>query len=241
LGWNSEDRGNSVTRPSFRSYIFTGSAALAISTASAAETAPQPLQIAALVATGKTVAPGDLLRTTRMFPNWNLNCEVLLSEGRHLCAVELRSVDAQGHQVFAWSIALGADGAPLMVFRLPGNMVRSYGLRMAIGSFATVLAPRQEDCEPSECCIMAPFDTVLRAIMATQQKVVFSLMLNADILRIEAPLAGMSEALEVARRDPIGLLATQHASAGAPIKTRGRPSIPAAAAAPARPQKTKTD
>jgi Invasion associated locus B (IalB) protein len=181
--------------------------------ADAQGTTAAPLRVATLVEDGRIIDPGDLLRTTRIFPNWNLNCEVLLSQGRHLCAVELRSVDAQGRQVFAWSIALAKDGNPLIIFKVPSDLDQSYGLRMVIGAFTTILNPRQEDCGPSECRLVAPFETALRTLMVAQQKIGFSLKRGGVILQVEAPLAGLSEALDMARRDPIGLLATQHAQA----------------------------
>jgi len=180
-----------------------------IGTAGAQEAKAAPIKIATLVEDGKIIGPGDLLRTTRIFPNWNLNCEVLLSQGRHLCAVELRSLDAQGRQVFAWSIALAADGSPIVIFKVPADISQSYGLRMTIGPYTTILSPRREDCNPTECRIVAPFETALRTLMVSQQKIIFSLARNGQTLQIEAPLAGLSEALDVARRDPIGLLAVQ--------------------------------
>lgn len=181
--------------------------------AGAQEAAAMPLRVATLVQEGKIIDPGDLLRTTRIFPNWNLNCEVLLSQGRHLCAVELRSVDAQGKQVFAWSIALSADGNPIIIFKVPSDLDPAYGLRMTIGALTTILTPKREDCDASECRLLAPFEAALRTLMISQQKIGFSLRRGNQVLQIEAPLAGLSEALDTARRDPIGLLATQHASA----------------------------
>jgi hypothetical protein len=187
-----------------------------------------PLRVASLVQEGKIIDPGDLLRTTRIFPNWNLNCEVLLSQGRHLCAVELRSVDAQGRQVFTWSIALSTDGNPIIIFKVPSDLDQGYGLRMMIGNLTTILTPRREDCDASDCRLMAPFETALRNLVVSQQKIGFSLKRGNAILQIEAPLAGLSEALDMARRDPIGLIATQYASAALP-STR----------APARPKQVK--
>jgi invasion protein IalB len=170
---------------------------------------PQELRIASLVDDGKAIAPGDLLRTTRMFPNWNLNCEVLLSQGRHLCAVELRSVDSQGRQVFSWSIALSVNGSPLMVLKVPANISQSYGLHMVIGPYTTVLKTRREDCSPIECRIVAPFESALRTLMVSQEKISFSLEREGAALQIDAPLAGLSDALDMARRDPIGLVAAR--------------------------------
>ena len=177
---------------------------------------PKPLRIASLVGEGETVAAGDILRTTRIFPNWNLNCEVLLSQGKHLCAVELRSVDAKGQQILAWSIALSSSGDPIMILRFPSDADRTYGLRMTIGAFTTVVTPQPQDCSPSECRMIAPFETPLRALMGAQAKVVFTLTREGQTLKIDAPLAGMAEALDAARRDPIGLIATQQAKTPKP-------------------------
>jgi invasion protein IalB len=197
--------------------------AATLAAAHAQVVATDPLKVASLIEEGKSVAPGDLLRTTRMFPNWNLNCEVLLSQGRHLCAVELRSVDARGRQVFAWSIALSVSGAPLMILKVPADIDQGYGLHMVIGAFTTILVPRREDCAPSECRIVAPFDTALRTLMVSQQTISFSLQRDNTVLKIEAPLAGLSEALDIARRDPIGLLATQGGLSVPAVSTRNDP------------------
>jgi invasion protein IalB len=177
---------------------------------------PVPLQIASLVDDGQVVDPGDVLRTTRMYPNWNLNCEVLLSQGKHLCAVEMRSVDVKGNQVLSWSIALSKAGDPIMIFRIPGDADRSFGLRISIGAFTTILLPQPGDCSASECRMIAPFETPLRTLMVSQEKVTFGLSRAGQALKIEAPLTGMSEALAAARRDPIGLVATQQAKAEKP-------------------------
>lgn len=195
-------------------------AALGLATAGAAAQAsrpqPKPLTIASLVDDGETADPGDILRTTRMFPNWNLNCEVLLSQGKHLCAVELRSVDHKGQQLLSWSIALSASGDPIMVLRMPSDIDRSYGLRMTIGAFTTLLVPQPSDCSPTECRMIAPFEAALRTLIVAQSKVTFALTREGQTLKIEAPLDGMSEALATARRDPIGLLATQKAKTPKP-------------------------
>ena len=177
---------------------------------------PKPLVIASLVDDGQVADAGDILRTTRMFPNWNLNCEVLLSLGKHLCAVELRSVDARGQQVLSWSIALSKSGDPIMVLRMPGDADRSFGLRMSIGPFTTVLLPQPADCSASECRMIAPFETPLRTLMVSQDRVTFALSRGGQVLKVEAPLTGMAEALAAARRDPIGLVATQQAKAEKP-------------------------
>jgi invasion protein IalB len=183
-----------------------------------------PLKVASLTDNGATIGPGDVLRTTRIFPNWNLNCEVLLTQGRHLCAVEMRSVDKQGRQVFAWSIALATDGNPVIIFKVPADVNESYGLRMVIGAFTTILTPRREDCSPAECRIVAPFETALRTLMVSQQKITFAVMRDGQVLQIDAPLAGLSEALDMARRDPIGLLAAQRLSApSVPAKLANKP------------------
>ena len=173
--------------------------------------APQTLKVASLVGEGQTVEAGDILRTTRIFPNWNLNCEVLLSRGKHLCAVELRSVDVKGQQIFTWSIALSSTGEPIMILRIPSDADRSYGLRMSIGAFTTILVPQPQDCGPAECRMIAPFETPLRTLMMSQKQISFSLTRDGQTLKIDAPLAGMAEALDAARRDPIGLIATQQA------------------------------
>jgi invasion protein IalB len=189
----------------------------------------KPLKIASLTDDGEEIEAGDILRTTRMFPNWNLNCEVLLSQGKHLCAVELRSVDAKGRQIFSWSIALSADGEPIMILKVPSDIDRSYGLRMSIGAFTTLLAPQPGDCSASECRMVAPFETPLRTLMVSQAKVTFALTREGQTLKIEAPLAGMAEALDAARKDPIGLIATQKPKAPKPsmaslkLRTSQRP------------------
>jgi hypothetical protein len=182
-------------------------------------TESKPLQIASLLNEGQAADAGDILRTTRMFPNWNLNCEVLLSMGKHLCAVETRSVDAGGRQLLSWSIALSKSGDPIMVFRMPGDADRPYGLRMSIGAFTTILTPQPGDCSAVECRMIAPFETPLRTLIASQQMVTFTLSRAGQLLKIDAPLAGMSEALAAARRDPIGLIATQQAKAEKPTMT----------------------
>lgn len=199
--------------------MITAASAFGLSLASAAaQTAKQntPLQVASLVEPGEIADPGDILRTTRMFPNWNLNCEVLLSQGKHLCAVELRSVDRSGAQILSWSIALSASGEPIMVLRMPSDIDRAYGLRMTIGAFTTVLQPQPSDCSPSDCRMVAPFETPLRSLMVSQSKVSFTLTRGGQTLKVDAPLDGMAEALDAARRDPIGLLATQKPKAPKP-------------------------
>jgi invasion protein IalB len=208
-------------------------------TAAGAQSAPtEPLKVASLVEPGKAIPPGDLLRTTRIFPNWNLNCEVLLSEARHLCAVELRSVDAQGRQVFSWSIALSTTGSPLIILRVPADISPGYGLHMVIGAFTTILKPRREDCTPSACQMVAPFETALRTLMVSQEKIGFSLERDGVVLQIEAPLAGLSEALEMARRDPIGLLAARGGLPAPPSQkiadANYKTAKPAAKAAPVK-------
>ena len=206
----------------YLSFIVTSSF-WAIADAAAQGAPAAPIKVASLTDNGAAIGPGDVLRTTRIFPNWNLNCEVLLTQGRRLCAVEMRSVDTQGRQVFAWSIALATDGNPVIVFKVPADVNQSYGLHMVIGAYTTILTPRREDCSPAECRIVAPFETALRTLMASQQKISFALMRDGQILQTDAPLAGLSDALDMARRDPIGLIAAQRLSLAPPTKVVRKP------------------
>ena len=196
------------------------------------------VQPMALLPEGQAIAAGDLLRTTRVFPNWNLNCEVVVSQRRHICAVETRSVDTKGRDLFAWTIALSTDNVPIMIFKLPARMEQAYGLRMSIGAFVTTFIPKAADCSVSECRIVVPFDAALRSLAASQDKIAFSLTLDGGVSQILAPLAGLSDALEMARRDPIGLVALQQ-KALPPAETRSstRPRLSPSSAG-SRPTKT---
>ena len=197
---------------------------------------PEPIAVPsvkpmALLPDGQAVAAGDLLRTTRVFPNWNLNCEVVVSQRRHICAVETRSLDAKGRDLFAWTIALSTDNVPIMIFKLPARMDQAYGLRMSIGAFVTTFIPKVGDCTVGECRIVVPFDAALRSLAASQDKIAFSLVLDGGTSQILAPLAGLSDALEMARRDPIGLVALQQKTLPqAETRSSSRPRLSASSA-----------
>ena len=64
--------------------------------------------------------------------------------------------------------------------------------------------------------MIAPFETPLRTLMVSQDRVTFALSRGGQVMKVEAPLTGMAEALAAARRDPIGLVATQQAKAEKP-------------------------
>lgn len=166
--------------------------------------------IATLFEQGKPpprIEPGDLLRTTRIFPNWNLNCEVLISQKRHVCAAELRSLDHQGHVIFSWSITQAKNGMPLMILRLPNDGDRTNGIRVYIGNFETIIPVTTEQCPNTECRITLPFDDAFRALISTQAVVVFSFQNQGNPQNIKVPIAGLLQALEVAKTDPVGAFA----------------------------------
>jgi invasion protein IalB len=187
-----------------------------------------PIKQASLSEDGKPIPPGDLLRTTRTFPNWNLNCEVLLSQGKHICTAELRAIDPQGRQILSWSFALSADNTPIIVVKVPADIVQSYGVLMLMGADTKFFVPTRADCNPMECVQVALLDDNLRNMIASQKQVTFSFMRAKEIFRIDAPLAGLSEALDAARRDPVGLVAVQQAAAHASAAAR-KPAVTAMA------------
>ena len=129
--------------------------------------------------------------------------------------------------MLAWSIALATNGDPIMVLKVPADIDQSYGLRMVIGPYTTVLSPRRNDCSKTECRILTPFETTLRTLIVTQQKIGFSVMRGGAKLNVDAPLAGMSEALDMARRDPIGLLAAQRQPKSPPKRKVSAKPVPA--------------
>lgn len=194
-----------------------------------------PIKIASLAEDGKPIPPGDLLRTARSFPNWTLNCEVLLSQAKHLCAAELRAVDGQGRPILSWSFALAADSRPIIVIKVPADISQTYGVLMLMGHDTKFFYPTRADCNPNECVQIAVLDDALRNMIASQKQVTFSMMRGKEIFRIDAPLEGLSQALESARHDPVGLVAAQQHAAPAP-RAAAAPKKPvqriAAAAAP---------
>lgn len=191
-------------------------AMLAATAAQAQLTYVPPLKIASLIEPGKAIPPGDLLRTARSFPNWTLNCEVLLSQAKHLCAAELRAVDGQGRQILSWSFALAADNRPIIVVKVPADVSQSYGVLMLMGPDTKFFNPTRADCGAFECTEVAVLDDSLRNMIASQKQVTFSFMRGKEIFRIDAPLEGLSQALDAARRDPVGLVAAQQHAAPAP-------------------------
>lgn len=200
----------------------------AMTEAEAQIVATAPIRIAALAADGTAVSPGDLLRTARTFPNWSLNCEVLLSTGKHLCTAELRAIDPQGRQILSWSFALAADNTPIIVVKVPADIVQAYGVLMMMGADTKFFYPTRADCGPFECVQITALDDNLRNMIASQKQVTFSFMRGKEIFRIDAPLQGLSDALDAARRDPVGLVAAQqHAAAAPPVPASAPAKKPA--------------
>jgi invasion protein IalB len=179
-----------------------------------------PIKFAGLADDAKAISSGDLLHTTRVFRNWNLNCEVLLSQARHICSTELRAVDSQGRSLLSWTFALASDSTPIIIVRVPADINSSYGVLMLMGSETKFFTPTRADCASSECVQMAVLDDELRTMIASQRQVTFSFMRGKEIFRIDAPLKGLSDALEAARRDPIGLVAARRAAAHTPAKEK---------------------
>lgn len=219
-----------MTKMSYQARLATGLLLLAsvalVPTAQAQITYTPPIRLASLSDDGKPIPPGDLLRTTRSFPNWNLNCEVMLSEGKHICTAELRAIDPQGRQILSWSFALSSDNTPIIVVKVPADIVQSYGVLMLMGAETKFFVPTRADCNPMECVQVALLDDKLRNMIASQKQVTFSFMRGKEIFRIDAPLAGLAEALDAARRDPVGLVAVQQAAAHAQAK---KPAVTAMA------------
>ncbi len=166
-------------------------------------------QLATITAPGEAIAQGDILRTTRLFPNWNLNCEVQLSKAHHLCAVEQTVLDQQGAALLTWSIGVGATGRPVLAFRTAPTIDRDYGIHLGIGILSLALPVHDSDCNPRGCLFAIAFDDTLRGAMAAQPSVRFVLKRAGTELAADGPLAGMSDALNAARVDPVGLHALE--------------------------------
>jgi invasion protein IalB len=168
---------------------------------------PLRAKLATVTAAGEQVAPGDMLRTTRIFPNWNLNCEVQLSKHHHLCAVEQSVLDPAGNALLAWSVAIGSTGEPVLAMRTAPDLDKAYGVHLAMGPLDMALPFQDGDCNARTCLVVIPFDATLRAVISSQSSVRFTLKRNGTMLAVDGPVAGMAEALAAARTDPIGLLA----------------------------------
>lgn len=184
------------------------------------------VRLATVSAAGEAVAPGDILRTTRMFGHWNLNCEVLLSKRHHLCAVEQSVADAAGVPLLSWSIALGADGTPALAIRTAPDIDKAFGVHMLLGSMSKTVTFAPAECDVRACLVIIPFDQALRALVSTVPAVRFVVRRADNELVVDGPVAGMSEALTAAREDPIGLLAASQpvtATKAAITKPKSKP------------------
>jgi invasion protein IalB len=168
----------------------------------AAEAADAPV-LATLTPPGKVIAPGDLLRTTRMYGGWSLNCEILLSNKTHLCAVE-QGILFDGRRGLNWSIALAADNQPVLVVWIAQATSESE-TKISVGELALVRKPTI--CDPMGCQVIIPFDAPLQAAVFKQKNIVFQLNFAGKDITVAGVVDGLGEALTAAKDDPVGLRA----------------------------------
>jgi invasion protein IalB len=185
--------------------------------AAAAADAPQ---LATLTPPGATIAPGDLLRTSRMYGAWSLNCEILLSSKNHLCPVE-QGILFDGKRGLNWSIALATDNQPVLVVWIAEATGESE-IKISVGELALVRKPTR--CDPMGCQVIISFDAPLQAAVFKQKNIVFQLNFAGKDISVAGVVDGLGDALTAAKDDPVGLRALMPARVAQEEKAPDNPS-----------------
>jgi invasion protein IalB len=174
----------------------------------AARAAEAPV-LATLTPPGKTIAPGDLLRTSRLYGAWSLNCEIQLSTKNHICAVE-QGILFDGRRGLNWSIALDANKQPVLVIWM-AQATSDSEIKVSAGELALVRKP--SICDAMGCQVIIPFEAPLQTAVFKQKNIVFQLNFAGKDMTVSGVVDGLSDALVAAKDDPVGLRAVVGPSA----------------------------
>jgi invasion protein IalB len=159
--------------------------------------------LATLMPPGMAIARGDLLRTTRVYGAWSLNCEIQISTENHICAVE-QGILFDGRPGLNWSLALGSDNQPVLVIWI-AEAKEENEIKVSAGELALVRKPTS--CDQMGCQVLMSFDASLQAAVFKQKNITFQVTSAGKEITAAGVIDGLSDALIAAAEDPIGLKA----------------------------------
>jgi hypothetical protein len=137
---------------------------------------------------GQVAAFGDLVRSERVFGNWALRCEGLLSKGSRACVI--RQTFGAPPASITWEIALTRSLRPVAVF--DGPILLAGGLSSYFrGREDRLPDPR---CDATGCTIVAPLSGVLEAALSAGSPISFIYTAGVSRVVADATGAGFPEA-----------------------------------------------
>lgn len=161
------------------------------------------LRFATVVSSNEAVLPGDYIKISRKFSNWNLRCDLRLSSDRRACFIE--QVGGADGTSAVWRVAQNEQGQAIAMLSLPADTDVSAGVGMSFAGLEKTL--KQDDflCTSQACLGGFLFEGFVQSAIMQSSNVGISLTRKGGTQQtILMSMEGFLPSLDAAARDPFG-------------------------------------
>ncbi len=137
---------------------------------------------------------GFYRRTIQPFSNWDLICDEDLRRLTKVCNVTQTILGGEGSLAFGWSLTATESGAPMLLLRLPAAVGAGNPVSITLSGDSTETA-LVSACDVNVCTALLPASDALARAAATGGDAIVSYQLRGAVVRLGAPLSGLTAAL----------------------------------------------
>lgn len=142
------------------------------------------------------VEPGSYQRFIRPFQKWDLICDEDLKAMTKICNVTQTIEDHGGRLIFSWSLAATEAGKPMMILRVPADIIADDRIILRFDDQKQNLYIKIGACDVSACTAFVSLVPVIRKQMENKAPVRISYRSSSrGLVLFEAPMDGLLAAV----------------------------------------------
>lgn len=142
------------------------------------------------------VEPGSYQRIIRPFQKWDLICDEDLKAMTKICNVTQTIEDHEGRFVFSWSLAATEAGKPMMILRVPADIIAQDRITLRFADQRQNLYIKIGACDVSACTAFVSLVPLIRKQIENKAPVRISYRSRGrGLVLFDAPMEGRSAAV----------------------------------------------
>ncbi len=159
--------------------------------------ATKPFNVKPSIVTLPTgVEPGSYQRLIRPFQKWDLICDEDLKAMTKICNVTQTIQDHEGRFVFSWSLAATEAGKPMMILRVPADIIAEDRIALRFDDQRQNLYIKIGACDVSACTAFVSLVPIIRKQMENKATVRISYRSSGrGLILVDAPTDGLLAAV----------------------------------------------
>ncbi|WP_112814867.1 invasion associated locus B family protein [Brucella pseudogrignonensis] len=149
-----------------------------------------------IVALPAGAEPGSYRRVIRPFENWDLICDEDLKAMNKICNVTQTIEDDKGSFVFSWSLAATEAGKPMLILRVPADVIVEDRITLRFDGQKQTLSIKVGACDVLACTAFVSLVPIIRTQIENNAPVSVSYRSShRGSVVLDAPTRGLSAAV----------------------------------------------